>query len=222
MFIPPALEHDFPNHPENAQRPQAVYQLLRQKKVLPQLMVVSPTAVPERQLTDFHDPYMIDFVQAVCLRGGGRIDADTYATAESFDLARLAVGAACKGVDTIMEGRVDNGFVIARPPGHHAEYRRPGGFCLFNNVAGAARHAQKKHGVERVAILDFDVHHGNGTQDIFYDDGSVLFISLHQYGDYFLPGGRELEGNRPGKGGRDDDQCAVTGAGGGCGVYADF
>lgn len=184
----PALEHTYPRHPENSQRPQAIYELLKQKKILPELLIVSPSSVNERQLTDVHDPYMIDYVQNVCLRGGGRLDADTYATAESYELARLAAGTACKGVDHIMNGLADNGFVVVRPPGHHAEYRRVGGFCLFNNVAVAARHAQRSHKVKRVMILDFDVHHGNGTQDIFYSDETVLFISLHQYGDYFYPG----------------------------------
>lgn len=184
----PALEHTYPRHPENSQRPQAIYQLLQHEKLLPNLLIVSPSSISERQLTDVHDPHLIDYVHEACLRGGGRLDADTYATAESYKLARLAAGTACKGVDHIMNGIADNGFVVVRPPGHHAEYKRVGGFCLFNNVAAAARHAQKAHGLKRVMIIDFDVHHGNGTQDIFYDDEAILFVSLHQYGDYFYPG----------------------------------
>lgn len=113
---------------------------------------------------------------------------DTYVTGESYELARLAAGNCAAAVGQIMSGAARNGFALIRPPGHHAETDRVSGFCLFNNVAVAARQAQVAHKAKRVAIVDFDVHHGNGTQDIFFEDDSVLFISVHLFAPYFYPG----------------------------------
>jgi acetoin utilization deacetylase AcuC-like enzyme len=112
--------------------------------------------------------------------GIAQIEADTYLSPESFAVALCAAGSACAATDAVMEGQVRNAFVACRPPGHHAEGDRAMGFCLFNNVAIAARHAQKKHGVGRVAIVDWDVHHGNGTQAIFRNDATVLYASTHE------------------------------------------
>lgn len=109
-----------------------------------------------------------------------QIDADTYLSPGSMEAAYRALGGICEAVDQVMAGMVDNAFCALRPPGHHAERDTAMGFCLFNTVAIAARHAQRAHGIERVAIVDFDVHHGNGTQDIFWNDRSVLFCSTHQ------------------------------------------
>ena len=112
--------------------------------------------------------------------GLNRVDADTTVSPKSWEAALTAIGAANAAVDDVFEGRADNVFIAARPPGHHAEHNKAMGFCLFNHAAIAARHAQKAHGVERVAIVDWDVHHGNGTQDIFWDDPTVLYCSTHQ------------------------------------------
>ena len=109
-----------------------------------------------------------------------QLDADTTMSPGSFEAALRAAGGAVHAVDEVMTGKAANAFVATRPPGHHAETARPMGFCLFNNAAIAARHAQKTHGAERVAIVDFDVHHGNGTQDIFWSDPSVMYCSTHQ------------------------------------------
>ncbi|WP_421403925.1 histone deacetylase family protein [Agrobacterium fabrum] len=109
-----------------------------------------------------------------------RIESDTYLSPKSLQAALTGIGAAMAAVDDVFTGAADNVFVAARPPGHHAETAKAMGFCLFNNVAIAARHAQKAHGAERIAIIDWDVHHGNGTQDIFWNDTSVLFCSTHQ------------------------------------------
>ena len=114
------------------------------------------------------------------MEGIGTIDADTFISQGSFDAAASGVGAALQALDCVVLGEVDNAFCAIRPPGHHAEIERPMGFCLVNTVAIAAREAQRKHGAERIAIVDFDVHHGNGTQDIFYNDPSVLYASSHQ------------------------------------------
>lgn len=189
LFIySPATGHTFPHHPENANRGIAIHNVLEREGLFSDLFVLPPQAATDAQLLRTHHANLVEMVHGVSLRGGGRLDADTYATAESYDLARIAAGSACLGVDYLLTGKAHNGFVVARPPGHHAEYRHVGGFCLFNNVAAAARQAQRVHKLQRVLILDFDVHHGNGTQDIFYNDDSVLFISLHQYGHYFYPG----------------------------------
>ncbi|MET0169134.1 MAG: histone deacetylase family protein, partial [Aliihoeflea sp.] len=128
-----------------------------------------------------HPQHYLDNIRdLIPSEGLARIDGDTTVSPKSLEAALTAVGAANAAVDDVFAGRADNVFVASRPPGHHAEKITAMGFCLFNNAAIAARHAQKAHGVERVAIVDWDVHHGNGTQDIFYDDPSVLYCSTHQ------------------------------------------
>jgi acetoin utilization deacetylase AcuC-like enzyme len=184
----PALGHTFPHHPEHAGRVPAIMHLLEQQNILPDLRLFEPRLATTEQVRRVHTEELMGFIRYTSLHGGGRLDADTYATMESYDLALEAVGSACRGVDEIMLGQADNGMVLVRPPGHHAEKKMFGGFCLFNNVAAAARHAQMAHGLKRILIVDFDVHHGNGTQDIFYDDPTVLFVSTHIYTGHFYPG----------------------------------
>lgn len=157
--------------------------------VLSEVMTLLPEPASVEQLRRVHTVNLIDYVHHVSQRGGGLLDhGDTYVTGESYDLARLAAGACAKAVDSIITGDARNGFALVRPPGHHAETDRVSGFCIFNNVAVAARQAQVGHDLKRVAIIDFDVHHGNGTQDIFFEDDSVLFISVHLFAPYFYPG----------------------------------
>ncbi len=157
------------------------------------VMAVPPAPATLEQLRRVHSASLIEQIRYVSGAGGGLLDyGDTYATAASYELARLAVGGCCTAVDCIMTGQADNGMALVRPPGHHAEAHRVSGFCLFNNIAVAARHAQVVHGVKRVLIFDFDVHHGNGTQDIFYDDDTVLFVSMHLFAPYFYPGAGAL------------------------------
>jgi acetoin utilization deacetylase AcuC-like enzyme len=145
------------------------------------------------QLMRVHTVELIEHIRQVSYLGGGLLDhGDTYATAFSFELAQLAVGGCCQAVDRIMTGAATNGMALVRPPGHHAGIDQVSGFCLFNNVAIAARQAQEVHGAERVAIVDFDVHHGNGTQEIFFLDDSVLFASSHLLAPFFYPGGGRL------------------------------
>lgn len=134
-----------------------------------------------------HTREHIRHIRRVCEDGGGVLDAgDTHASPASYEVAVLAAGAVLSSVDAVLEGSVSSAFCAVRPPGHHAERDGPMGFCLFNNVAIGARYAQRRHGIERVAILDWDVHHGNGTQHTFEEDPSVLYVSLHQYP--FYPG----------------------------------
>jgi acetoin utilization deacetylase AcuC-like enzyme len=185
----PASEHTLAGHPENAGRVDAVLRLLDEYQVVGDMEVIAPQAAKIDQITRVHTTSMVEMVRQACGQNWQRLDADTYVTPSSYDLARLAAGSAAAAVDKIMRGEAKTGIALLRPPGHHAEPNRVGGFCLFNNVAVAARQAQVVHGVKRVLILDFDVHHGNGTQDIFYDDPDVLFISLHLYiSGFFYPG----------------------------------
>ncbi|MCB8967587.1 MAG: histone deacetylase [Chloroflexota bacterium] len=186
----PALAHTRRNHPENHQRLAQLLPTLEQFGVLPALTAVNPQTATLEQLARVHTAEYIDKVREVAHRGGGVLDhGDTYVTPESYQLARLAAGGTIAAVDAMMAGAVQNGIVLVRPPGHHAEADRAGGFCLFNNVAIAARHAQTVYGLKRVLVIDFDVHHGNGTQHIFYEDNTVFFASVHMFAPYyFYPG----------------------------------
>ncbi len=192
----PAINHQKQGHPEHNGRIGNLLHWLEPFGVLGDLTAVSPRHATFEEITSVHSKGLVEHVRNVSLIGGGNLDhGDTYCTRESYDLARLAVGGTCAAVDEIMTGKAKNGFALVRPPGHHAEKDRISGFCLFNNIAVAARHAQYNHGLKRVAIVDFDVHHGNGTQNIFYGDPSVLFISTHLYlPRYFYPGsGHHME-----------------------------
>ena len=140
--------------------------------------MIEPRVATVDELERVHDPAMVRRIADLCTAGGGAIDADTYVSGGSWDTARRAAGAVLDAVDWLRDARCDVAFAASRPPGHHAEADRAMGFCLFNNVAVAAR-ALTDTG-ERVAIVDWDVHHGNGTQDIFYDDPDVLYVSTHQ------------------------------------------
>ncbi len=185
----PAVAHTKAGHPENHHRLADLLAVLHPFNVLGELTVIISKPASMAQLLRVHTKGLVEQVRQVSRRGGGLLDrGDTYATESSYELARLAVGACCTAVDHIMSGAFRNGLALVRPPGHHAGRDRVSGFCLFNNIAAAARHAQKAHGVKRALIVDFDVHHGNGTQDIFYDDDSVLFASLHMFAPYFYPG----------------------------------
>lgn len=187
-------QHTMDGHPEFAGRTAAIWAQLNSAELLPHLTELTPQLATETQLARVHHRDQIATVQAVSQRGGGMIGGDTYTTAATWDETRYAAGSACVAVDAVLSSQVDKAVALVRPPGHHAGQRSIEGFCLFNNIAIAARHAQAVYGVERVSIVDFDVHHGNGTQDIFYDDPSVQFFSTHQYGRYFYPGsGREQE-----------------------------
>src|SRR5947207_8729598 len=148
-----------------------------------------------------HAPQHIKHLDEAVREGTGYLDADTLVSMHSLEAAMRGAGAACQAIDAVMEGAAKNAFVPVRPPGHHATPDRAMGFCLFNNVAVAARYAQKRYKeIERVAILDWDVHHGNGTQGIFYDDPSVYYFSMHQYPWYPGTGSRGESGQGRGRG----------------------
>ena len=167
----------------------------------PRLVEVQAREAARGDIQAAHSPQLYKHVERVVSEGLGYLDADTVVSMRSFDAAKHAAGAPCQAIDLIMKGEVSNAFVPVRPPGHHATEERAMGFCLFNNVAVAARYAQQHYPeIERVAIIDWDVHHGNGTQGIFYDDPSVYFFSSHQYPWYPGTGTRGEKGTSRGLG----------------------
>jgi len=147
-----------------------------------------------------HTEAYIEELRSLAASGGGYLDLDTYLAKESFDVALASAGAAISASDAVVKGEVKNAFSLGRPPGHHARPARGMGFCLFNNIAIAAAHLKAAYGVKRIAIIDWDVHHGNGTQEAFYEDPSVLYISFHLYSFAFFPGTGRLEETGRGRG----------------------
>lgn len=194
-------EHDFPRHPEHAGRIEAVWEQLSRQGLLAQVKQIAPAPASDDQILAVHSPSHLDRLVAVS-QGDRvtRLDPDTYALPQSLEVARLAAGAVVSAVDAVMIGETDNALAVVRPPGHHATAERQMGFCLLNNIAIAARHAQARHNCGKVLIIDYDVHHGNGTQDIFYADPSVLLISIHQSPFYPGTGALAETGTRAGAG----------------------
>lgn len=190
-YDPFNLKHTREGHPENFRRLEGTWELLQQDGILRQLIQIPSTEAPRPILLSVHTGQYIELLEALNQRGGGRIDADTYMNTDSYKAALLAAGGLLNLVDAVLTQQANNGFALVRPPGHHALVFHGMGFCLLANVALAARWAQHKYGVERILIVDFDVHHGNGTQDIFYSDPSVLFFSTHQFPYY--PGSGAVE-----------------------------
>ena len=189
-------------HPETAARYRVVIDALRSDAELwPNLLEIEAPAAPRGDVQACHTPQHFKRVERAVSEGLGYLDADTTVSLRSLDAALRAAGGACRAVDAVMRGEAKNAFLAARPPGHHATSERAMGFCLFNNVAVAARYAQTRHPeIQRVAIVDWDVHHGNGTQGIFYDDPSVYFFSAHQYPWYPGTGARGETGVGRGRG----------------------
>ena len=173
--------HTLPRHPEHAGRLEAIVERLEAFEILSKFEHVEGREATRDEILRVHQENLVRLLERTAfLEEPALFGADTYIVPESYQLARLASGGLLKVVDAVMENRTDNGLAAIRPPGHHATPSQSMGFCLINNIAIAARYAQDNHNIQRVAIIDFDVHHGNGTQDIFYDDPSVLFISSHQ------------------------------------------
>ena len=189
-------------HPETSERYAVVIGALRNDAELwDQLVEITPEKASQGIVQAAHTKEHFRRVENAFAEGVDRLDADTVISMQSFDASLFAAGGACRAVDAVMQGEADNAFVAVRPPGHHATAEHAMGFCLFNNVAIAARYAQNRYKeIERVAIVDWDVHHGNGTQGIFYTDPSVYFFSMHQYPWYPGTGSRGETGHGKGLG----------------------
>jgi hypothetical protein len=200
IYHPIYLEHDQPSHPENARRLKRILSTLEEEKVLTQLKLLEPRPATDEELERVHTPEHIERVKRMAQGGGGNLDPDTYVSPRSFDAASMAAGGVVRATEAVLAGEIANGFALVRPPGHHATSTRAMGFCLFNNVAVAARAALANESVERVFIADFDVHHGNGTQDTFADDPAVFYFSTHQYPYYPGTGSWNEMGHGAGRG----------------------
>jgi len=200
---PACLEHDpgqgLPGHPERPERLRAIEEALAARSWLGWERREAPAAT-EDELALVHSPEHVEAVRQLCRCGGGALDLDTFAGVASYEAALRSAGAACAMTRALLAGEAKVGFSAGRPPGHHAERSRAMGFCLFDNVAVAAALAIAELGVERVFILDWDVHHGNGTAEIFRRRDDVLFASIHQGGIFPGSGAREDAGSGPGEG----------------------
>ena len=178
---PACLEHQTPmGHPERPDRIRAIERALEKERFTSLVREQAPMAEMESLTLAHPRDYIVRLRDISPREGLVRIDEDTVMSPGTYEAALRGAGGAVLAVDEVMSGRTTNAFVAMRPPGHHAERTRAMGFCFFNNAAIAARHAQKRHGAERIAIFDWDVHHGNGTQDIFWSDASVLYCSTHE------------------------------------------
>lgn len=194
------LGHDTGDHVENAGRLTETMSCLKQTGTKEKLTCLPARAASLKELEMVHTPEYVSSIKNKGEKGGGWLDSDTIVSRRSYDAALYAVGGLLVATEAVMKGEVDNAFALVRPPGHHAVQSRAMGFCIFNNVAIAARFALSKFNLNRVLIVDFDVHHGNGTQDAFYADPRVLFFSTHQYPFYPGTGWVDETGMGEGKG----------------------
>jgi len=202
MYDSRFLDHDAGRgHPERSERLLSTVTWLESRDWFAELVRIHPAMVDPVWIETVHDASYIARAEETCRSGAPFLDvADVGISRRSSDVARLAAGGALAMADRIVAGDVDNGFALSRPPGHHAERGMALGFCLFNNVAIAARYLQRAHGVDKVLILDFDVHHGNGTQHTFEEDPSVMYASIHQYPYYPGTGASSETGTGSGEG----------------------
>jgi acetoin utilization deacetylase AcuC-like enzyme len=185
------LEHDTGDHVENSQRLVTTISYLEETGIKEKLTMLSPRPASMEELEMVHAPEYISSVKNKAERGGGWLDPDTVMCPKSYEVALYAAGGLLTAVEAAMKGEVDSAFALVRPPGHHALRSRAMGFCIFNNVAITAKFALSNFNLDRVLIADFDVHHGNGTQDTFYADPQVLYFSTHEYP--FYPGTGRME-----------------------------
>ncbi len=200
VYDPIYLKHDTGQHVENASRLEAIISHLEQTQLKQQLTHIQPRAATVEELSLVHHKQYISHIQDAAQRGGGWLDTDTVISPNSYQAAIYAAGGVISATEAVMDGEIGCAFALVRPPGHHATSQRAMGFCLFNNVAIATKYALVKYKLERILIIDFDVHHGNGTQATFYDNPQVLYISTHLYPFYPGTGGIDETGAGKAKG----------------------
>lgn len=174
-------------HPENPNRLRSIYGMLQGGDMEGFYTEIPPRLATREELEMVHLPSYIDLIASTAGQPARRLDPDTVTSPKSYEAACLAVGGVLEAIEAVLQGKLDNAFALVRPPGHHAERNRAMGFCIFNNIAVGAKYAIQTHGLERVLIIDWDVHHGNGTQNTFYEAPEVLYFSTHRYG-FFYPG----------------------------------
>ncbi len=193
------IDHDYPGHPEHAGRIKAVWRELETSGLAARLLKLTPDEVSEELICSVHTPSYCAMLSVLPVQERTiMFDPDTYALPETGEVARLSAGGVVLAVDAVLTGQATNAIAAVRPPGHHALAERGMGFCILGNVPIAVKHAQRAHGIKRVLIVDYDVHNGNGTQDMFYTDEDVLFISTHQFP--FYPGTGRAEEIGAGRG----------------------
>jgi acetoin utilization deacetylase AcuC-like enzyme len=185
-------------HPESPERLAAIYEMLENPIMSWKFTEIEPREATHEEIATIHSSSYIDFIASTAGKDCVMLDPDTATSPETYQIAKLAVGGVCNAINDVITGNVDNAFAFVRPPGHHAEHNAAAGFCVFNNVAIGAMHTLLKYNMKRVLIVDWDLHHGNGTQHIFYKDPRVLYFSTHQYPYY--PGTGDMDEIGQGKG----------------------
>ena len=204
-------------HPENPQRLVSIYEVLENPDMAWKFTPIDARYATREELERVHRPSYIDFIAQTAGKPMTMLDPDTVATAETYDAARLAAGGVMNAIDSVVSGETHNAFALVRPPGHHAQASVAAGFCIFNNIAIGARYALARWGMERILIVDWDLHHGNGTAEIFYEEPQVLYFSTHQFPAYPGTGDAMELGKGPGLGytinvplrGGADDACYI-------------
>jgi acetoin utilization deacetylase AcuC-like enzyme len=186
------------SHPESPERLAAIYEMLENPLMAWKFTQIKPREATHKEIETIHSPSYVEFIASTAGQQSVYLDPDTATSPETYEIAKLAVGGVCNAIDSVIEGKVDNAFAFVRPPGHHAEKDAAAGFCIFNNIAIGAMHAILKHRLKRILIVDWDLHHGNGTQHSFYSDPRILYFSTHQYPHY--PGTGSLQEIGQGKG----------------------
>jgi len=200
IYDPAYLNHNTGNHPENSRRLERILESVKSGELGQRVRMQKPVPASVDDVVRVHRREMVEQVKQLCESGARYIDMDTHISRESYNVALLAAGAAISAVDAVMKEDGGRAFGLIRPPGHHARPQTSMGFCLFNNAAIGARYAQAKYGVETVLIIDWDVHHGNGTQEIFWTDPTVFYFSTHQYPFYPGTGAASERGEGKGEG----------------------